>query len=55
VNQVRSFLSIVKEEGNAEFRQEWERPSALEQLLPGYEKQKKRPNLFKFGLWSSLC
>jgi hypothetical protein len=41
------------EERNAEFRQEWGRPTRLEMVLPRYKEQKKRPNLFRFGLQSS--
>ena len=35
VNQVRSFLSVEEEEGNAEFRVNENIPSELKGLLPG--------------------
>jgi len=38
VKRVRSFLSIVEEEGNAEFREDWKRPLTLAQFRPRYKK-----------------
>jgi hypothetical protein len=40
------FLRCEKE-GNAEFRQDWDRLSRLGQVLPRYKKQKKEAKSFQ--------
>ncbi len=46
VKQMRSFLSIVEEEGNAEFREDTNRPWKLERVRPRDNSTKKTGRIF---------